>query len=115
MKIQHYWNLLRGKTEALNPARFDFKHAWAVLQSWVREKFPTPKHVKEQIIWRRGEVLKKCPECWEKGRCIYCGCFILGKTEADMACEEEGQCYPKMMNKKQWKEFKIANNIKLFN
>jgi len=114
MKLRYYWNLIRGKTTALNPAKLDLPHIWAVMQSWFRSILPLPNHVKEQIIWRRGQVVLKSPECWKTGHCIQCGCEIVPKTTADMGCENEPFCYPEMMNKKQWKEFKKTNNIQLF-
>jgi len=85
-----------------------------VIQSWFRSLIPLPKHVKEQIIWRRGQVILNSPECWKQGHCVQCGCEIVPKTTADMGCENEPFCYPEMMNKKDWKEFKINNDIKLF-
>lgn len=54
------------------------------------------------------------PECWKKGYCIQCGCEIIPKTTADMGCENEPYCYPEMMGKKEWKEFKKTNKIDLF-
>ena len=114
MGIRYYWKLIRGKTEALNPAKLDLRHIWAVMQSWIRSILPTPKHIKEQIIWRRGEVALKSPECWRQGHCIQCGCEIVPKTTADMGCENEPFCYPEMMGKKKWKQFKKDNNINLF-
>lgn len=114
MKIGYYWKLIRGKTEALNPAKLDFPHIWAVIQSWFRSILPTPKHIKEQIIWRRGQVVQMSPECWKEGHCIQCGCEILPKTTADMACENPPYCYPEMMGKENWEDFKKNNGIKLF-
>lgn len=114
MKIRYYWKLIRGKTSALNPAKLDLKHIWAVIQSWIRSILPTPKHVREQIIWRRGQVVLASPDCWSNGHCIQCGCEIVPKTTADIGCENPPFCYPAMMSKKEWKEFKKTNNIKLF-
>lgn len=114
MRVKYYLDLVKGKTNALNPARIDGKHVWAVFQSWVRSILPTPKHIEEQVLWRRLEIQKKSPKCIEEGHCIYCGCFILGKTTADLGCEDEPKCYPDMMEKKEWSRFKIDNNIKLF-
>lgn len=31
-----------------------------------------------------------------------------------MACENEPFCYPEMMGKREWKEFKKTNDVKLF-
>lgn len=87
---------------------------WAVLQSWYRSLLPTPKHIREQIIWRRLQVIEKSPTCWIAGNCVQCGCFMMEKTTADMGCENEPYCYPEMMNKKKWKEFKKAKSIRIF-
>jgi len=114
MKIGYYFKLITGKTAALNPAKLDFPHMWAVFQSWYRSLLPIPKHIKEQIIWRRTEVIKKSPTCWIAGACVQCGCFMIEKTTADMGCENEPYCYPAMMDKKTWKKYKKDNSIRLF-
>lgn len=111
MQLKYYWNLIRGKTNALNPAKFDFKHIWAVFQSWVRSIFPKPAHIKEQIKWREEQVKTKSPLCWVNGACIQCGCIIKEKIKADMGCENEPFCYPEMMGKKEWKQFKNQHNV----
>lgn len=110
MKIRYYWKLIRGKTKALNPAHLDLKHIWAVFQSWIRSLFPVPKHIKEQIEWRKQQVIAKSPDCWKEGHCIQCGCVISEKIKADMGCENEPYCYPEMMSKRDWKYFK-TNHI----
>ena len=79
MKLSYYWKLIRGKTAALNPAKFDIKHIWAVFQSWVRSLFPVPEHIKQQIVWREYMVKTNSPKCWEEGHCIQCGCVIKEK------------------------------------
>lgn len=114
MKLKYYYNLVKGKTSALNPAKIDFRHIWAVFQSWVRSLFPIRKHIREQIIWRRLQVIEKSPTCWIAGNCVQCGCFMAEKTTADMGCENEPFCYPAMMSKKEWKEFKKKNSIRIF-
>lgn len=111
MQLKYYWNLIRGKTNALNPAKLDLRHIWAVLQSWIRTILPTPTYIKEQIEWRREQVKSKSPLCWVEGHCIQCGCEILGKTKADMGCENPPYCFPEMMGKKEWKNFKNNNYV----
>lgn len=70
----------------------------------------------EQIIWRRTEVEKKSPECWEKGSCKICKCSILEKTMEDRGCSnEENPCYPDMQSKENWEALKRINSIRLFN
>ena len=114
MKLKYYYNLIRGKTSALHPPKLDWSHIWAVIQSWFRSILPLPKHIREQIIWRRLQVIEKSPTCWIAGNCVQCGCEMMGKTTADMGCEEEPFCYPEMMSKKDWKAFKVKNSIRIF-
>ncbi len=111
MKLRYYYNLIRGKTNALNPAKLNLKHIWAVLQSWFRSILPVPSHIKEQIAWREYQVKTKSPRCWEEGNCIQCGCVIKEKIKSDMGCENEPYCYPEMMSKKHWKEYKTKHRI----
>lgn len=117
MKLKYYYNLLTGRTNALNPAKLTLRNVLAVIQSYFRKSiqgFALPTHIWEQTIYRRTEVIKKSPSCWESGNCIYCGCEILGKTIEDRGCENEPKCYPDMMKKKEWEQFKKDNNIKIF-
>ena len=111
MKLRYYYNLIRGKTNALNPAKLNLKHIWAVLQSWFRSILHVPSHIKEQIAWREYQVKTKSPRCWEEGNCIQCGCVIKEKIKSDMGCENEPYCYPEMMSKKHWKEYKTKHRI----
>ena len=111
MKLSYYWKLIRGKTAALNPAKFDIKHIWAVFQSWVRSLFPVPEHIKQQIAWREYMVKTNSPKCWEEGHCIQCGCVIKEKIKSDMGCENEPFCYPEMMSKKAWKKYKESEDF----
>jgi hypothetical protein len=114
MKILYYIRHIFGKSSAINPAKLDIRHIWAVIQSFFRSLVPARKHVREQIIWRRGEIAMKSPKCWKQGHCIQCGCFIVEKTTADMGCENEPFCYPEMMSRREWIKYKEINNIKLF-
>jgi hypothetical protein len=47
----------------------------------------------------------------KQGHCIQCGCEIMGKTKADMGCENPPYCFPEMMNKKDWKDFKLTHPL----
>lgn len=105
MGLRYYYKILTGKTKALNPAKLDWKHIYAVIQSWVRSIY-TRKHIKEQILWRRKQVELKSPECIKQGHCIQCGCEIMGKTKADMGCENPPFCFPEIMSKKDWEIYK---------
>jgi len=120
MKIKYYWNLIRGKTEAKNPAKLTFRNTLAVIQAFFRRKrrnlggFDLPSHIYEQIIYRRIQVINKSPKCWLSGNCIQCGCEILGKTMEDRGCENSPYCYPEMMKEDEWEKYKKSNKIKLF-
>lgn len=114
MRVGYYWKLLTGKTKALNPAKIDLKHIWAVFQSWVRSLLPTPLHIREQIAWREKQVKEKSPLCWIQGHCIQCGCEIKGKIKADMECDNPPFCYPAMMKKKEWGQYKIDKGIYIY-
>lgn len=112
-------------------SKITIRNIFAVLQAFFRRVrrnlggFDIPSHTYEQIIWRRTQVMKKSPRCWESGECIVCGCDIMGKTMEDRACSvserqdlyDAGKeiCYPHMMNKDTWKKYKKTYNIKLFN
>lgn len=107
-----------------NKAKVTPRNVWAVIQAWFRKKqlhldgIGLEQYMFEQIIWRRIQVRAKSPGCWQSGECIVCGCEILGKTMEDRACSagEVGRepCYPDMMDKEAWKEYKKLNRIKLF-
>ena len=104
-----------------NPAKITPRNVLAVLQAWKRKVqknwfgFELPAYIQEQILWRRFEVKDKSPICWEQGKCVECGCEILGKTMEDRGCSnKENPCYPEMMSKENWEKYKKFNQIKLF-
>lgn len=78
--------------------------------SSIKEFFDAPKHVKEQFIWRLEmmKLSKQGQECLAKGVCL-CGCDVPDLQLANDACE--GNCYPEMMDEKQWNTFKIKNHF----
>mgnify|MGYP003675236959 CR=1 FL=1 len=81
----HFTNFLKGN--------ISLKDVWYYIQGNFRyklfysKKFNTliRKHIKEQIDIR---IKNMNQDCYDKGECIKCG------------------CYPKMMNKKTWRDFK---------
>jgi hypothetical protein len=120
---------LKERKKVSHPAKINLRNSLAVIQSWFRKKrrniggLDLPDHIYEQIIWRRVRVMERSPLCWMRGTCRVCGCDILGKTMEDRACsisehpdllERREPCYPEMMSKEKWNEYKISNNIKLF-
>ena len=61
---------------------------------------------REQFEWR---LTVMNPKCRENGACIVCGCETPQLQMAGEACE--GKCYPDMMDKKSWEEYKKENQI----
>lgn len=58
-------------------------------------------HIYQQIVMRINSMNR---ECYYSGSCIICGCKTTALQMANRACE--GDCYPKMLSKEQWKELK---------
>lgn len=58
------------------------------------------KHIREQIDYRIS-VMKK--ECYINGECTECGCETPALQMTNKPCK--GNCYPSMMNRKNWKAF----------
>ena len=65
-------------------------------------------HIFEQIAYR---ISVMDPECYEEGYCKMCGCNTTALQMANKQCNKP--CYPKMMGKKDWKNFKKENKINL--
>jgi hypothetical protein len=75
--------------------------------AWLRKRI-LRRHIKEQIAWR---ISIMNTECYVKGACIKCGCDTTQLQMANKPCE--GNCYPAMMGKFDWKLFKAINFIKI--
>lgn len=78
------------------------------IQGWVRYylvkyvPFLVRRHIREQIAWREKQAH---PFCKNQGQCI-CGCAIPQLHYADKRCGVgDIFCYPKMMNKNEWRKF----------
>lgn len=116
-------NLLKGRKSATNPAKINLRNVFAVVQAFLRKfrqqltigGISLPQHQWEQIVWRRIEVRKKSYNCWRRGHCTFCGCDILGKTMEDRGCENPDKlCYPPMMDKATWEQYKQDHDVKFF-
>lgn len=64
------------------------------------------EHQVEQFKWRL-KVMN--PECLANGACVICGCDTPQLQMCGDACE--GNCYPAMMNEKEWADYKTKNQI----
>lgn len=95
-----------AKINALNIGRFlkgyarKFSAAFGLLEYWKQE----------QVIWRT----RLAKQCTDNKACLYCGCDTPAKYYGDEACEDPvKQCYPAMMNEKEWNTFKRKTNLKI--
>lgn len=91
------WNNI--KSYFVGTGRYVFIGTWF--------EFIIPKHIVEQYKWRFKRADKRCHKA---GHCIACGCSMPEVLLADKACRVN--CYPKMMDRKTWKDYKLKNNIK---
>lgn len=92
-----------------NKKEYTLRNIFAYLQGNLRYRFYYSKyfkflirsHIREQIEYRINSMDR---ECYSQGYCKICGCQTTHLQMADKACDKP--CYPKMMKKKQWKNFK---------
>lgn len=66
------------------------------------------KHVKEQIDFR---IKMMARSCYNNGSCDLCGCHTTALQMANKSCDKP--CYPPMMNRKQWYNFKLTHKVNL--
>ena len=76
-----------------------------LVKKYGAEFIQLEEHIQEQIVWREKLAL---PECIKNKQC-YCGCDMPDMLYADKTCERN--CYPEMMNKETWENYKKQNNI----
>lgn len=63
-------------------------------------------HILVQIKWRI-EVMDR--DCFYNGTCKKCGCETTALQMASKSCEKP--CYPRIMNKEEWKQFEKGGFI----
>ena len=85
-------------------AKINLKNVIAYCQGNIRyrlyySKFNwlIPNHVIEQI---KARIFSMNLECYNSGSCNLCGCRTTHLQMANKPCE--GNCYPKMLNRKDW-------------
>ena len=101
------WVFNRKKFESIK--QLSFHNIINYICSMWNAAFP-PKHIREQAIWRMEQIKLKSPECFNKKEC-FCGCDINFTVFQPDSCEEKNKCFPELMSKKEWDEFKEKQNI----
>ncbi len=89
---------------------------WSYIQGNIRYYFFYHKYLKklirlhifEQIVYR---ISVMDPKCYAEGYCKECGCNTTALQMANKQCNKP--CYPEMMGKKDWENFKKENKINL--
>lgn len=65
-------------------------------------------HIREQIDFRIDIMMDR--KCYNDGQCKVCGCTTPDLQFTNASCK--GHCYPCIVDKKTWKQFKDAGVIK---
>lgn len=71
---------------------------------YSKYKFLIRNHIQQQIEWR---ISVMDIDCYTEGSCKLCGCDTVALQMANKTCNKP--CYPKMMDKKDWEEYKLNN------
>ena len=92
-------------------AKINFKNIIAFCQGTLRYqiyyspfKFLIRKHIREQISFRINSMRRTC---FNNGECEECGCSTTALQMANKTCG--GNCYPIILNRKNWKWAKKHN------
>ena len=67
----------------LDKKNWTLRNVYYVLQSFLR-RFYTKK-----TVTRIADKAAKCPECWENGACLECGCEVFEMFKSDKSCPNE--------------------------
>ena len=111
-----FWNLIFNRKKYKKPATISLSNIKGFLQGNLRsfrndmDGLELDSHIREQSIWRLKEISKKSPGCL-KGDCLICGCDTYSKVFEDRECKADDPCYPIMMDKEEWGNYKKTNNI----
>lgn len=103
-KIQHYLKRLLKGEASLSDIFYYFQGHIRQDLYYSPNKHMIRKHIQEQLSWRLLQVKQKSSECYFSAQCKHCGCDIPALTFSNKSCH--GDCYPPMMSKKKWNEFK---------
>ncbi len=109
-KIQHYLKRLMKGEASLSDIYYYFQGHLRQHLYYSPNKYMIRKHIQEQLEWRLHQVKGKSPECFFDAQCKHCGCDIPALTFSNKTCH--GDCYPAMMSKKKWDQYKKDELLK---
>lgn len=96
-KIKNYFYYIQGTLR------------YNIYYKYPKLKFLVPKYIWEQIEIRINSIDRKC---YNNGYCKMCGCTVTALQFANKPCDKP--CYPKMINKKQFKDLLFSGGNKVF-
>ena len=96
----------------MNKTKISIRNIYYYIQGNVRYfcyynkyfTFLIPKHILEQVRFRINNMDN---QCYIQGSCKMCGCSTTALQMCNKACDKP--CYPKMMNRSEWKKYKTYN------
>ncbi len=115
-----------SKKRMFKMVKEDPMNIWYFIQGyyryWLRNTWLIRKHIKEQFEYRLKNTNSKCIE---QGSCVVCTCKVPELLMADKPCSmkkipiesrmfffgNDKICFEKMLNKKDWQQFKIENEL----
>lgn len=108
MERIHLRNLLRGKYSAkqvIDYFRAELRYFIYFDYFGLEDLMRT--HIREQIDFRIYVMMDL--KCYADGQCKKCGCTTPDLQFTNSSCD--GFCYPPLVDKKTWEQFKRAGNI----
>jgi hypothetical protein len=70
-----------------------------------------PDYYKEQVVWRMNICKDSCIN--KNNECEYCGCTATKKLYVEESCND-GEKFPNLMTKEEWKKYKEENDIEIY-
>lgn len=113
MDLKTAWKYLFNRKAIKEPKKVNFNTIKYFIQGNLRNLASNfgivDEHILEQAQWRKDQIFKNSPECIKLGKCKHCECSINDSVLSTPRCDHD--CYPEMMDNKEWQEYKIKNKI----
>lgn len=117
MNFKTIWKYIFNRKAIKEPKKVNFNTIRYFIQGNLRSLASNfgivDEHILEQAQWRKGRINDWSPECLLKGKCKYCECSINDSVLSSPGCDHG--CYPEMMDKDKWEDYKLKNKIEYVN
>lgn len=101
-KKSQIMKLLKGEASLTDVWHYIIGHLRYKAYYSKRLKWLIRVHIREQIKYR---ITWMDQDCFDNGYCKKCGCETTALQMANKSCDRP--CYPAMMNKDEWRRFKL--------